>query len=559
MYCRKCGTKIDDSSNFCPVCGNETGNGDRLSEQQTSGQNDAGWQNDPYYEEELQNAGGRQKNSYYDEDRQSAAGWQEEPVRGSDHRRQGRDDYDYGYEEEDEYPYYREPKKPDKRSRMIVIASIIVIILAIAAVIIFVVLPKTGEEKTSKSADNKDRKQTEATIEEDATENDKETEIVTTADASEKETTTAAEAQATKEATTSAEETAQRETEAPTKATEQEATKAPDKEVDVSAYTVSFDRTYDGGNEIGLFTAYNGSGEVAWSFTTSYPAAQLSNVENIGIRGNRYYFVERGTVKSLNLADGSLIWENSEFGGSCTDNAFAFGDDGTIYLAGYFGPDFFAVDKNGNSIKKIATLNEDYMWPYDVKYLGDRLAISFEMGSDGGPGTVLYVDLKTFAVTGDEKEVAPPAEDTPADDGTPYVSSVSASSHLNEPQYGIDHTPWSVSDGDISTAWCEDAAGQGIGEWVALVFDKAYTVNGVTIYAGHQEAGDLYEKNSRPASMTIAFSDGSSQKIYLDDVMAGQTFTFESPVKTDSLTFIIDSVYEGYKYEDTLITEIVPF
>ena len=59
-------------------------------------------------------------------------------------------------------------------------------------------------------------------------------------------------------------------------------------------------------------------------------------------------------------------------------------------------------------------------------------------------------------------------------------------------------------------------------------------------------------------SIKISFSDGSSQIAHLSDDNTGyQTIDLGRSVDTDYITLTIDSVYSGYKYDDTCIAEVV--
>lgn len=137
------------------------------------------------------------------------------------------------------------------------------------------------------------------------------------------------------------------------------------------------------------------------------------------------------------------------------------------------------------------------------------------------------------------------------------VSSVSATSSLSE--YDMTHSPDRVTDGDLTTAWVEGANGQGEGESLILTFDGTYEVSGVVVNGGYQKSSDLYYKNSRPASVKVTCSDGTSQVYEMSDTFGEQIIQFTSPVKTESLTFTIQSVYPGNKYEDTAFSEISVF
>lgn len=135
-----------------------------------------------------------------------------------------------------------------------------------------------------------------------------------------------------------------------------------------------------------------------------------------------------------------------------------------------------------------------------------------------------------------------------------HISRVSATSSLSE--YGMTHIPERVIDGDITTGWVEGAKGQGSGETITLYFDGEYLINGMVINAGFQKDNDLYSKNSRPAEVKIAFADGESNTYTLRDIDGGQDISFGKEILTDSISLTIESVYQGTKYEDTVISEI---
>lgn len=136
------------------------------------------------------------------------------------------------------------------------------------------------------------------------------------------------------------------------------------------------------------------------------------------------------------------------------------------------------------------------------------------------------------------------------------VQSVTASSYLTQASYNLYHTPERMTDGDLTTAWVEGVAGDGIGESVTFTFDGTYLVSGMQIYAGYQKSGDLYKKNARPAVLTVTFSNGEELTVTLQDVNGVQDIAFEVPAETGSVTLAIASVYAGSKYQDTVISEL---
>ena len=113
-----------------------------------------------------------------------------------------------------------------------------------------------------------------------------------------------------------------------------------------------------------------------------------------------------------------------------------------------------------------------------------------------------------------------------------------------------------VLDGDFSTVWSEGVSGYGNGEWIILDFDNIYTVKKIKIVNGLVNKKNGYYNNNRPKSLTLQFSDGSSQKINLEDNNTGYQVVNINAVETSYVKFVINSVYYGTKYDDTCIADI---
>ncbi|MCC8141333.1 MAG: discoidin domain-containing protein [Lachnospiraceae bacterium] len=318
------------------------------------------------------------------------------------------------------------------------------------------------------------------------------------------------------------------------------------------ASDISFERKRDNDNEYAVVTAKDESGNTVWEYQTpEYAMTELDRTSAIGREGDSYYLVQGGSVVSLDAETGTTNWENPDFQGSPADGASAFGDD-VVYLSGYYGPDFYAVTTGGDTVSRIDEFDSNYFWPYELEVQGDTALVTLDSSNSGGEGPYYFqVNLQNFTY----EQV-----DGPASSGSGFsmldVSEVTASSSLYESQYDIDHSPSSLIDGSLSNAWCENAAGQGVGEWVKLTFNGTYEINGIKINAGYQKDDDLYNKNSRPKEIYISFSDGSGVSFTLSDEMTQQNIAFSAPVSTSSVTITIQSVYPGNKYEDTLISEI---
>lgn len=164
----------------------------------------------------------------------------------------------------------------------------------------------------------------------------------------------------------------------------------------ISQVRMDHHREVDG--EYAEILGLNASGEILWVYTTSkYPNGQLDTIAEIGMVGDRYVFCEYGAVVALDSATGSILWRNEEFiGGS---PVFDIGSDGTVYLAGYLGPDFFAVDAQGNTIHRIEMMDMDYCWPISIRKVGDVVAVVFDMGPDYETyeSFLFHVDLTDFS------------------------------------------------------------------------------------------------------------------------------------------------------------------
>ena len=139
------------------------------------------------------------------------------------------------------------------------------------------------------------------------------------------------------------------------------------------------------------------------------------------------------------------------------------------------------------------------------------------------------------------------------------IDDVYATSYLIEERLGFYHKPSNVIDGNNTTAWVEDADGQGEGESLTIELDDTYAVLGFVINAGYQKNTEVYDNNSRPKELIVTFSDGQSFMVELDDYYGAQKVVLDSSIETTSVTFTINDVYPGGKYEDTVISEIQLF
>jgi hypothetical protein len=127
---------------------------------------------------------------------------------------------------------------------------------------------------------------------------------------------------------------------------------------------------------------------------------------------------------------------------------------------------------------------------------------------------------------------------------------VEASSRLSE-----DFAPENTRDDRVETAWVEGVAGRGVGEWIAFTF-KPQRIQYIEIFPGYGKSRELFYANHRLKRATLIFSDGTRAVAEFFDEMRTQTVALSIPVQTGSLRLIIEEVYPGEKYDDTVIAEI---
>lgn len=134
------------------------------------------------------------------------------------------------------------------------------------------------------------------------------------------------------------------------------------------------------------------------------------------------------------------------------------------------------------------------------------------------------------------------------------VSSVSASSTFSSDH--ANHDAENLRDNDPKTNWAEGVDGYGIGESVRFDFHETVQLNGFQICGGNQYDYDCFKDNCRPEWIKLTFADGASESFRLKDMLKSQTFELSAPVETDSVVLTVNTIYEGRKYEDTVISDV---
>ncbi len=142
------------------------------------------------------------------------------------------------------------------------------------------------------------------------------------------------------------------------------------------------------------------------------------------------------------------------------------------------------------------------------------------------------------------------------------IADIKSSSQLQTEKDGnriYTYSPWNVVDNDFATCWSEGETEQGIGESITVELNDTYSIRTIKIWNGLHINESMYYKNSRIRDVMITLSNGEKFKTVLNDSFKDGACEITLPydVATSSVTITINSVYEGTKFKDTCITEMI--
>ena len=118
-----------------------------------------------------------------------------------------------------------------------------------------------------------------------------------------------------------------------------------------------------------------------------------------------------------------------------------------------------------------------------------------------------------------------------------------------------------VKDWNHETAWVEGVSGYGIGEWIELqnVRPDGGTITALHIINGYVKSDKAWSENSRVKRLKV-YCDGKPICILdLQNSRSTQTFSIAALSNyryIGKIRFEILEVYQGTKYQDTVISEI---
>ena len=133
------------------------------------------------------------------------------------------------------------------------------------------------------------------------------------------------------------------------------------------------------------------------------------------------------------------------------------------------------------------------------------------------------------------------------------VVSSGASSTIKQDQ--VQNPPINILDGDETTNWQEGVKGSGIGEYVYFTFDQEYQVDALTLKLGNWKDARYYAGNNRPKKLRIT-TDQDSWVIEFPEDRREFAVQFSSPAPVKNFQVMIEDVYMGTQWNDTVISEI---
>ena len=125
------------------------------------------------------------------------------------------------------------------------------------------------------------------------------------------------------------------------------------------------------------------------------------------------------------------------------------------------------------------------------------------------------------------------------------------------PQGSNSYGPSNVTDDNSDTAWVEAASGQGVGEFITIIFEQPQRLSTLSLRNGYAKSNRVFTRNSRVRRLRISASNGKRVGLVLKDVADWQSSNVLSQLGPVSwIKLEIEQVYSGSQYQDTAITEI---
>ncbi|MBQ3517144.1 MAG: hypothetical protein IJA29_07955 [Lachnospiraceae bacterium] len=128
-----------------------------------------------------------------------------------------------------------------------------------------------------------------------------------------------------------------------------------------------------------------------WTYETDkYDIGQCCALEILESPVNVIYLNEGGTITALNIYDGKVLWQNSEYQGSGT--VCTMDEQDNLYVAGFDSPSLMIIDPNGQTLLRVPQFAE-YFWPYEMSIEDNMLTILF----DSEENAKVVMDIRDYS------------------------------------------------------------------------------------------------------------------------------------------------------------------
>ena len=171
----------------------------------------------------------------------------------------------------------------------------------------------------------------------------------------------------------------------------------------VDGRTVIAERSYAGSGEVMELTCLDANGSELWKRVFQSPYATELDCTDAFMAGTAaepmvLVHVSGVGLTALDLYTGQEKWTLGEdvvsLGGSLS---CAVGEDGTMYLGGYYGPDPVAISVDGEVLWQSSSVYGEqdgypmeFWWLYALELGPDGLTATYDMSADERGGQVLY-------------------------------------------------------------------------------------------------------------------------------------------------------------------------
>ncbi len=155
-------------------------------------------------------------------------------------------------------------------------------------------------------------------------------------------------------------------------------------------------RQYDGSEKLTV-VGYDASGAEKWRCVTDGGEPTELSMTDAFIGGTAddprvMVFNAREGLYSLNLYTGAKVWllkdDDVSLGASISH---AVGDDGSLYVCGYYGPDPVCIDCDGRVRWQSESGSDDIYWPYRITLEDKGVVTQYAMmDRDEHEGRVIY-------------------------------------------------------------------------------------------------------------------------------------------------------------------------